>query len=376
MSPLPHGQDPLGHEVLAQRLASLPQLVEDFLEGVASSESAGDKIDLGHIKEITISGTGSSLAHAQYLAWLLAAVPQLTVRVESFDAFYCGDFVRPARKDESLLVLISQGLSPNAQIVLACRSAFGRTALLTSSTPRGARSSGKEDRAQLLEALAAEGSIVQWFPLENEYEVLVRIVGPLVGYLAAARFAQRLGALIQFPASSVIRLALEMAAECAAEEQGNWSFDALARGSVLLAPTPVSLFGANLIAKFVEGLFVPAPLLCEGLSFAHGGYQFAVGAQVPVVMLGVKRKESPAQFALMEKASEMCLAAGLTPLLIPSSLPLPFAILEYEMTLNAIFLRLMQSAGVAQRSWPGMDLDSALYSLRTGYSLEASDKSR
>jgi hypothetical protein len=359
----PDGHDPLGHEILAQRLASIPGVAEEYLNALLAQNAWEEKGDLAGVREITISGTGSSLAHAQYLAWLLATVPQLKVRVESFDAFYSGTFVVPNSKRESLLVVISQGLSPNAQIVLQNRGNFGRTALLTSVTPAGARRTGKAERAQLVEAISSEGGLVERFPLEDEYEVLVRIVGPLLGYLAAAQFAKRLGASVSTPDPATIRKALESALDVSSCEKGDWTYASLSRGSVVLAPAPLCSFSSNLTTKFVEGLFVPAPLLCEGLAFAHGGFQFAVSAQAPVIMLGVKKSEFPAQYALLKYASEMCLSAGVRSLLLPSSLPIPFAILEYEMRLNAIIVQLMREQGIPQRNWPGKGLDRALYAI-------------
>lgn len=359
----PDGHDPLGHEILAQRLASIPGVAEEYLDALLAQNAWQEKGDLAGVREITISGTGSSLAHAQYLAWLLATVPQFKVRVEPFDAFYSGTFVVPNSKRESLLIVISQGLSPNAQIVLQNRGNFGRTALLTSLTPAGARRTGKAERAQLVEAISSEGGLVERFPLEDEYEVLVRIVGPLLGYLAAAQFAKRLGASVPTPEPATIRKALESALEVSSREESDWSCVSFSRGSVVLAAAPLCSFGSNLVAKFVEGLFVPAPLLCEGLAFAHGGFQFAVSAQAPVIMLGVRKNESPAQFALLEYASEMCLSAGVRPLLVPSSLPLPFAILEYEMRLNTFILQLMKKQSTPQRNWPGVGLDSAIYGI-------------
>jgi len=375
----PRRNDNLGHLILAERLSLIPSFVEEFAQkhlrqmpqgrSVHSGSGAFDGALSGFdsVREVTIAGTGSSLAHAQYLAWLLADIPRLKVRIEPFDAFFSTTFHRPVQKDGSLLVLFSQGLSPNAQMVLAARQAFGKSVLLTSTTAQGARAAGKPDRAQLLETFAAEGNVIRWFPIENEFEVLVRFVGPVLGYLAAAALAQELGATITFPKPGEARQAIEDAIISGRESTSAWTLPALSAGSVLLAPAPLSCFASNLQAKFVEGLFVPAPFLCDGLSFAHGAFQFAAEKHAPVIMLGVEKQQYAAHHELLSKASEMCLSVGISPWFLPSKLPLPFAILEHEAMLNAALLRLMEQEGISQKEWPGKGLDGALYGLVTPY---------
>ena len=99
----------------------------------------------------------------------------------------------PAGAARDVLIVFSQGLSPNARLALAAPAAWQRVLLATAVTTSGASRPGHEAKRALLDRLQRAGGLVCRFPEEDEGTTLVRVIGPMVGYLCALRIMQSLG---------------------------------------------------------------------------------------------------------------------------------------------------------------------------------------
>ncbi len=344
--------DPKGHDLLDRRLALIPQIIADML-GTAPPPLSPASLAL---QRCIITGTGSSEAHARYLAHLLNFHTAASATYLPLSGFTSEN--RPAFHDKTL-ILFSQGLSPNAQLALRHASAFAHTILFTAATPAVARQAGKPERAAQLEAFLSSGGELLTFPLAEEYTTLIRLVGPLAGYLRCLQFAAALpGSRIQLPTTPSLASLLATPAPPALLAAIRHNPESFARGLQLIAASPTSDFAQNLACKFVEGLFWPAPAVSDFLQFAHGPFQQCTARPHPVIIL---RGDSPMENELVPRATRMLVDAGQTPFELSVSAPPLLAIFAFEMALNRLVLALLRELAIDQINWPGRGRDDLLY---------------
>ncbi len=344
--------DPLGHTLLAARLAAIPAILCDML---ARGPAPLLPRTLASTRFI-ITGTGSSEAHARYLVMLLnlysnraAAYLPLSGFVEPAPGAFAG----------KTLVVFSQGVSPNAQIALRRRQAFDHTVLFTASTPAAARAAGKPDRAALLQALLNEGNELVEFPLAEEYTTLIRFVGPLAGYLAALQFAAQFPDC-RAPLPSPAQLSALLAAQAPRD-----LLDAMIRlpsawsgGFNLVTAAPISDFSQNLACKFMEGVYWPCPPISDFLQFAHGPFQQMNAAPKPVIFL---QGGSAAEAEMVDRSVRMLQEVGLAAFVLRIDAPALYSILGYEAALNDLVFAVMRHQRINQVEWPGKGRDDLLY---------------
>ncbi len=350
-SPLPP-DDPLGHALLGRRLREIPGVLAAMLEkGPAPLKPA--TLASGRF---IITGTGSSEAHARYLAMLLnlhTGRHAAYLPLSGFTAHHRAAFAGKT------LVVFSQGLSPNAQLALRRRSDFSHTVLFTATTPGTARAAGKQDRAALLQQLVDEGGDLIEFPLAEEYTTLIRFVGPMAGYLACLHFTSQLSCC-RFkvpPADDILRLMDAAPPDdlSAAMLQTPARF---AAGFSLVTAAPISEFAQNLACKFMEGVFWPCPSISDFLQFAHGPFQQTTAHPHPVVIL---QGDSSVEVELVERSLAMLRSVGLDAYVLRINAPPLISIFGFEAALNRLVFALIQRFGTDQVNWPGKGRDDQLY---------------
>jgi creatinine amidohydrolase len=303
-----------------------------------------------------ITGTGSSEAHARYLAMLLnlhtgrhAAYLPLSGFTAQHKAAFAG----------KTLVVFTQGVSPNAQLALRRRSDFAHTVLFTATTPATAQAAGKNDRAALLQQLLDEGGDLIEFPLAEEYTTLIRFVGPMAGYLACLQFTAQLSCC-RFkvpPAAEILRLLdaqppadlLEVMLQAPAR---------FAAGFSLITAAPISEFAQNLACKFMESVFWPCPPISDFLQFAHGPFQQTTAHPRPVLIL---QGDAPVEAKLVGRSLDMLRAVGLEAYVLHIDAPPLISIFGFEAALNRLVLDLIKRFGTDQINWPGKGRDDQLY---------------
>ena len=277
----------------APSLAALRQALlraADALPALAEPAAPAD-FDPRAARAFRITGVGSSAAHARYLAALLAEELGLPARFVPLDAFPLAGDAR------DVLVVFSQALSPNARLALADTGTWLRTVLVT-----GAATSRDAERRRTVDVLRDGGVIVVDSGVGDEFGTLLRVEGPVAGYVAALRFARSLG-LARAPALDRVR---------------NAYLAALERG-VALAPTlaprlaagPVLLLASgsyreatdNLRLKLVEGLLRPVPPIWDPIEFAHGIFQSLVERRA--TFLALTRPDAPGEAELLARLRSM-----------------------------------------------------------------------
>lgn len=344
--------DPQGHTLLTARLARLPELLDGMLHEppVQLHEKAR------RARRFVITGTGSSEAHARFLLHLLNRSAGRAAEFRPLSAF-CAAAMEP--ETETCLIVISQGLSPNAQVAVLQRTHFVHTILFTSSTPTGAFAAGKPDKARLLEQLQEEGADLLLSPLEEEYSTLIRFIGPMAVYLRVWQFVRALepGCLPPISARD-LRCWLHRTESEAVSRAFLAHVDDFRRGFYLLAVSPLCEFAHNLSYKFLEGVYWSAPVVWDFLQFAHGPFQEVTLQPRPVVVL-----ETPgaAEANLAQRTRKMLEAVSIPCLTLKSTSSGPEAIFEYEAMFNHLVMRLIRELAIDQRNWPSKGRDDPLY---------------
>jgi creatinine amidohydrolase len=341
--------DLLGHALLQQRVDA----VWGLLRGVLESPTAGP-VELPEAG-VVVTGVGSSEAHARYLVGLLNEWTPVPAEFVPLGAFAEPEVIGPSRRRRGLIVF-SQGLAPNARLALDRAGEFAGTVLFTAATVAGQKAAGRPDRAELVERLLLSGARVESFPIEDEYTLLVRVIGPACGFGAARRFVAAVVGSRLGPASDLIE-GLESLV------RGPWPARVAARmvvrveehrrGFVVLAPPSVSGCAQNLAAKFVEGLYWPPPRIVETLELAHGTFQQLIERRAPIWVLG----EDP----LARRASGMLQQAGIEPFALPLPAAPDAAPMAVEFLFNGVVAQLARELGIDQVNWPGKGLDGPLY---------------
>jgi creatinine amidohydrolase/Fe(II)-dependent formamide hydrolase-like protein/fructoselysine-6-P-deglycase FrlB-like protein len=316
------------------------------------------QIDLKKYRAIVTTGIGSSAAHARYLAWLLrtyAALPSWDVPTGAF-------LVPPVNEaKEQALVVFSQGLSPNARIPLEAAARFGRTILVTAA---GAE---RGERAAALKFAEDAGIVVVTLPVNPEYEVLLRITGPLAGYAVALRMASRCAQTIKSDPKSVtdaMAAASDRAEACLAAADPALFSDPI----TFVTAGGYSYLTTNLCAKVTEGMFLSPPAAVDALELAHGYLQEASGKPRTFVAL---TRNSPHDTNLFSHVR-----ASLDPqhrlLEFEAKLPDPLQIFEHETAMNAFVLAAIAARQLDQREWPGKGRDQSLYDIDSVQSIATS----
>jgi len=351
-SPLPQSSDPLGHALLAKRLAQIPGV----LGGMLARGPAPLKPATLASTHFIVTGTGSSEAHARYLTMLLNLHTQRAAAYLPLSGFTAR--LQPAFAGKTLVVF-SQGVSPNAQIALRRRSDFSHTVLFTATTPATALDAGKKDRAALLQALLDEGGELVEFPLAEEFTTLVRFVGPMAGYLACLQFtAQLAGCRFKIPATADILRLLDAQPPAALLDAMLNTPTRFAAGFSLVTAAPISEFAQNLACKFMEGVFWPCPPISDFLQFAHGPFQQTTAHPHPVVIL---QGDAPVEAELVGRSLAMLREVGLDAYVVRVDAPPLISIFGFEAALNRLVFALMTRFGIDQVNWPGKGRDDQLY---------------
>jgi creatinine amidohydrolase len=336
--------------VSARSLAALRDALRragDALPALAAPAPPAD-FDPRDARAIRVTGAGSSAAHARWLAALLADELGLPARFVPLGAFP----LAPEPRD--VLIVFSQALSPNARLALTEPAGWLRTLLVTAA-PR----SRDPARRAAAEAVRAAGATLVESAGADEFGTLLRIEGPVAGYVAALRLARSLGLT---PHAELSRVPSAWAAACAsAAARAAALAPRLASDELLLLASGTYAEATdNLRLKWVEGLRRPAPPVCDPLEFAHGPFQ-AIAAR-RATLLALTRPDAPHERERLARLREM-LPERHALVSLDASLPGFLAVFEHEAWMSTLVLAAMEHAGLDPADWPGRGADAPLYAL-------------
>ncbi len=341
-----------GLDVLRRRHAQSVKAVYDALTMPLDLPD----FDLRNWRSVITTGVGSSAAHARYLAWLLRNYAS----VSAWDVS-TGAFVHEPRTDtrDQALVVFSQGLSPNGRFPLSFASRFGCTVLVTAA----GRESG--ERGEALRKAKRSGVVVVEMPVAPEYEVLLRILGPLVGYAVALRIATaRAGITLRLDADAISK-AIQFASNRAESLLSTTAAHAFSDPILFVAAGGYGELGTNLCFKVTEGMFLDPPVVVDALEFAHGPLQQISGRRRTIIAL---TRGFPFEEELFKRVQQV-LEPQHAWLELRAELKEPFQIFEHESAMNALTLAAIAQRGIDQKEWPGKGRDGALYSVSSAADL-------
>jgi hypothetical protein len=295
-------------------------------------------------RSVVTSGIGASEGPARILAALLAEAG-MAARFCPISAFVN----RPPCAD--LLVVFSQGLSPNARIALGEEHAFTARWLVTSvEACRVEARSSADDKQRPLATLRERDVTAIVVPPRDEPQALARFCGPTV----AAFMAMRLSALLlgdEALAQSLVRAP-------AAYQAGKVHAPQLSG--------PLALVTAGALAesahahrwKLLEALLGQDPPVWDVLQFAHGPLQ--AFHDKPLTLLTL---ESAMDGALVERLMRTLDPARQRVLRLVASLPAPLSFFQHTALLDQLLLAELEAEPRDLFDWPGRHGDAPLYGL-------------
>ncbi|MEZ4293492.1 MAG: hypothetical protein R3B70_00835 [Polyangiaceae bacterium] len=308
--------------LLRRRIDGLGEVVAGALSGrfeAAAGALSGDVI---------VTGVGASLGTARLFAWLCADRLRIGARFAPISAF-AGE-VPPAGRT---LVVVSQGLSPNARLALRHAGRYERTIVLTSARP------SSDGAGELLAQIAGRGGVIVRHPPEEEGGMLLRVLGPAAAAAAAcaivetARGAGELLAEIAGKISDAIATAPARAEEAAAGVTSEMLDGPCAFVSV--GVDPGVLVGHRW--KWLEGLRRCEPCGWDLLEIAHGPIQSAA-RPMPFFVLA---SAGDGGDALRGRLGEVLSPGGHPRVTLRSALGFPFSIADHDAQLDALLLRVL-----------------------------------
>lgn len=338
-----------GLAILRGRQARLPAALREALTAPLALDAVTRA--LRSARAVVTTGVGCSLAHARYLSWLLrthAGLPSWDVPT--------GSFLVPPRSDsvpkDDVLVVFSQGLSPNARFPLAHARSYRALVLVTAAEGDSA------ERAAAVRAAASAGAIVVRMPCAPEYEVLMRVVGPMVGFAVALRIAHAAGVEVDVTPEPIAR-AVESAASRARASLEGVDARVFADPITIVGTSGYAQHAHNLCGKVQEGMYLPWPQAVDALELAHGSIQEASGKPRTFIALGHGGPHEDALFARARQVSE----SQHRWLRFDAHLEGPLAVLEHEAMINELVLASIAARRLDQQQWPGKGRDGPLYGL-------------
>lgn len=287
-------------------------------------------------KTVVTTGIGASEAPARLLAaQLLAAGVAASFRPLS-------DFCQPRQAE--LLVLFSQGLSPNARLALENIEGFARRWLVTSIDTRVASPAKRE----LLAQFVTRGFVPIVIPPRVEQGTLVRLVGPTVASLAALRLAS----LLLDDGVLAGRIREAPAAYRAAGSQRPLSDAALA---IVTIGVPTEQAHAQRW-KLLEALLQGDPPVWDVLQFAHGPLQ--TFHDQPLTLLVLERGRGSPLLARLQATLDPALQRVIH---LSSERADELAMFEHAAGVDALLLATLEARPRDLFDWPARNGDGPLY---------------
>lgn len=340
-------------ELFPQRCAAIPDAVAQTLQTTVGALPS-------HYKGLPVvaTGLGSSASAARLLVRLLGE-RGISASYTPIHRFYCG-----ARMPEpAVLVVFTQGISANARIALQRVAQFAGCILVTSASESGLRAANKHAAADvLLEVERSSGRIVR-HPMEDEYTLLPRIIGPVCALVSAIRIADQLSG-IDTPTPRLLQDPAQLAAiGPSADSIADWADD-LMQPIDFHFTTAASEYAGNLAAKRMECLLLPQPPCRDLFEYAHGPFQTNCASPR---RHWVFQSDTPAENALIEQVLPL-FPNGLRRIVSP--LPAPWDIVYYDLFLNPILLHAIRVKDIDLINWPGKGKDDSAYSIDRPFNSE------
>ena len=322
----------------AESLAYVERAIADMPSVLAQTLEAALPHHVLPPNSVVTTGIGASEGPARMLAALL---------VESgVAARFCplSSFARGAAPRGELLVLFSQGLSPNARLVLTDAEHFTQRWLVTAIDPRRSDAAARAKIAPFL----AQGFSAVTTPPSAESGTLVRIIGPTIATLMALRLAALL-------------LGDERLANCAREAPSAYRCPKdsapLPDGPLAIVTIHTALEAAQQHRwKLLEALLRCDPPIYDALQFAHGPLQATHERELTFLVLE-RGQGSP----LRERFEHIVVPGRHRLLHLPTEHDDALSYFEHAAALDALIAATLRASPRDLFNWPAKNADGPLY---------------
>jgi creatinine amidohydrolase len=276
-------------------------------------------------------------------------------------------FRRRQCPEEALLFVFSQGISPNAQIALAHAKDFAGVVLVTSvgatatgdwDPPDSIRpNASRPERLELVERLEAEGAMVVRHPMESEYTILPRVIGPVCAAVAAIKLAS---AFTRSPmvVPDALLPSLEHPCKPPGGKLSDWAKEWV-DGVDFNFTNDGAEYAQNLAAKAMEALFIRPPACRDVFEYSHGPFQLnETAARSQWVFSGPTAAEKDLRLRLRPLFERAPSAREIVAPYGP-----PWDLFYFEVLLNSVLIEAVRQLGLDLVDWPGKGLDGAGYEI-------------
>jgi creatinine amidohydrolase len=331
--------------LVAERVAAIPAALEATLRR-ASLTLPGAPL----ARRFAVTGGGLSEGPARFLVALLADELGLRARFVSLSQFAARD---PGLDGETV-ILVSQGLAPNARLPLLHQARYAALVILTSVIPDDAAPAGSPRR--LLAQARARGALVETLPPTDEPGLLIRVIGGATAALAGARMISALGEALGRAPLDVTAVPAAYAAALA-RPRPRLAVDGSIAPVALIASGRYTDYAFAQRWKLLEGLRLPDPPIWDVLGFAHGPFQEVHDRPFTLVAL---ERGLPHEAALLDRLARL-LRSHHRLLRLPSSLPGPLAWFEHDAQVNGLVVDGLTDRPLDLTRWPGFGEDGPIY---------------
>ena len=352
------GKKGKGNFIIKERIAKAIDYLKDLTNGVQLIQTNKRKeqlIQLLTADNIIFTGIGTSEAHAKYIMYLLkkyAPVAYKNLEYVPLIEFYDKD-----KTFKGTVVIFSQGLSPNAQVVFE-KMNYKSIVLFTATTGNNKNT----NKVNILKKLNNEPSnFVINFPIEDEYTTLIRIIGPICGYIYSFKLISQLFDVKLTPNTiqKIYDLYLNFEILTPTENFVN-SLVRNKRICILCDSESIKYIG-NIKCKFIEGVFFESIVIADYFEFAHGVFQnlefnMSRGIITDIIILNRNNDPIVKQLHLMLKNYNIWN--------LENNLQDEMKIIHYEISLNYLISQLISRLDIDQINWVGKDKGKLIYGIK------------
>ena len=352
------GQDSNGSKIIKQRISETLKYINN-IDNKKLVEGNKQKEQL--IKHLTndnvyFTGIGTSESHAKYLMYLIKKYPQMESKNMEFIPLI--QFYENSRKYNGTLVIFSQGLSPNTHIVFE-KFDYKSILLFTATTINNKN----KKKVNILNKLQKDNSnYIVNFPIEDEYTTLIRIIGPLCGYLYSFKFIKDLldfeidertkNYLYKLYINNTIWTPNEQFISSMVQN----------RRICILCDSESKNYLYNIKCKFIEGVFFENVIMCDYFEFVHGTYQnleynMSNGIITDIIIFKGKREDIISKLQVMLKQYNVWI--------LDNDLRDDLKVIHYEVALNYLISQIMNRLNIDQINWKGKENGKLVYDIAT-----------
>ena len=271
-------------------------------------------LELNKFMKYLVTGIGSSEAHARYFSFI-AIENDYNVKFITI-----GGVNESISKKYNKIIIFSQGLSPHG--IKPIKYFNKKNIILFTSVTED---NNNKEKVELIKSI---GKIII-YPMEDEYSILIRIIGPICCFRSIDLFFNKESNSLKnyyYIPDEFINSILEK------------------QSITLIINYPLTEYYHNIKYKFIEGVFLRTVNVVDELSFAHGTFQNISKWSSCFILINSKNNEMRKvlkNYSLYEICSE--------------------DIVEIEHIINVILLKLVRRGNIDQINWAGKERQDIIY---------------